>query len=129
MELLVALFAGVMGAAMAGIWARDIASGVGFDASQGLLKAREIDTEDLMIWHWLAEFGTAGLLMVGALFLVVDVAVAEPVMLLGLGALAYTSSNSLGWSLARPDRRSYVYPMAIGLIGAIISATILILDF
>jgi hypothetical protein len=129
MELLIALFAGVMGAAMAGIWARDIASGVGYDASEGLLKSREIDTEDLMMWHWLAEFGTAGLLMLGAILLVVDAAVAEPVMLLGLGALAYTSSNSLGWSLARPDRRSYAYPMAIGLIGAIISAAILILDF
>ena len=129
MDMLIALFAGVMGAAMAGIWARDIASGVGYDATEGLLRARETDTEDLMIWHWLAEFGTAGLLMVGALFLVVGAALAEAVMLLGLGALAYTSANSLGWSLARPDRRSYVYPMAIGLIGAIISAALLILGF
>jgi len=128
-ELLIALFAGIMGAAMAGIWARDIASGVGYDATQGFLHARETDTEDLMIWHWLAEFGTAGMLMIGALFLVIDAALAQPVMLLALGALAYTSANSLGWSLARPDRRSYVYPMAIGLVGAIISAAILILNF
>ncbi len=129
MDMLIALFAGIMGAAMAGIWARDIASGVGYDASQGFLHARETDTEDLMIWHWLAEFGTAGTLMVGALFLIIDAALAEPVMLLGLGALAYTSANSLGWSLARPDRRSYVYPMAIGLVGAVISVGILLLDF
>jgi hypothetical protein len=127
MELLIALFAGIMGAAMAGIWARDIASGVGYDASQGFLHARENETEDLMFWHWLAEFGTAGLLMLGALLLVVGAALATPLMLLALGALAYTSSNSLGWSLARPERRSYVYPMAIGLVGAIISAMALML--
>ena len=127
MDIVVALFGGIMGAAMAGIWARDIASGVGYDASDGLLHARENDTEDLMIWHWLAEFGTAGLLMLGAMLLMFGTALGEPVMLLGLGALTYTSSNSLGWSLARPDRRTYVYPMAIGLVGAIISAGVLIL--
>lgn len=127
MDLLVALFGGIMGAAMAGIWARDIASGIGYDASDGLLRARETDTDDLMIWHWIAEFGTAGLLMLGAMLLVVGAAIGEPVMLLGLGALAYTSANSLGWSLARPDRRSYVYPMAIGLVGAIIGAALLVL--
>ena len=126
MDLLIALFAGIMGAAMAGIWARDIASGVGYDATDGFLRAREVDTEDLMIWHWLAEFGTAGLLMLGAMLLVVGAALGEAVMLLGLGALGYTSANSLGWSLARPDRRSYVYPMGIGLIGAVISAALLL---
>lgn len=126
MEILIALFAGVMGAAMAGIWARDIASGIGYDASQGFLRARENDTEDLMIWHWLAEFGTAGMLMFGAMLLVFGAALAEPVMLIGMGALAYTSANSLGWALARPDRRSYAYPMAIGLVGAVISVALLL---
>ncbi len=126
MEILIALFAGIMGAAMAGIWARDIATGIGYDASQGFLHARETDTEDLMIWHWLAEFGTAGILMFGAMLLVFGAALAEPVMLLGLGALAYTSANSLGWALARPERRSYAYPMAIGLVGSGISAALLL---
>ena len=51
MDILVALFAGIMGAAMAGIWARDIASGVGYDVSEGWLHAREHETEDLMIWR------------------------------------------------------------------------------
>ena len=37
MELLVAVFAGIMGAAMGGVWTRDILNGVGFDASGGLL--------------------------------------------------------------------------------------------
>ena len=127
MEILVAMFAGVMGAAMAGIWARDIMSGHGFDAPHGLLRAREADSDDLMIWHWAAEFGTAAVLILGAFLLVFNAALAEPIMLIGLGGLMYTSANSLGWSLAAPERAPYVLPMAGGLVGGIISATVLIL--
>ena len=127
MEILVALFGGVMGAAMAGIWARDIMSGHGFDAPHGLLRAREADSDDLMIWHWAAEFGTALTLIAGAFLIMINAALAEPIMLLGLGGLLYTSTNSLGWSLASPERQSYVYPMAAGLVGGLISAAVLIL--
>ncbi len=127
MEILVALFGGIIGAAMAGVWARDILSGHGFDAPQGLLKAREADSDDLMIWHWAAEFGTAFVLIAGAFLLLTGAAVAEMVMLVGLGGLLYTSANSLGWSLAAPERRPYVYPMAAGLIGGLICAVVLIL--
>ena len=127
MEILVALFAGLVGAAMAGIWARDIMSGHGFDAPHGLLRAREADSDDLMIWHWAAEFGTALVLIAGAFLLLTGAAVAEAVMLVGLGGLLYTSTNSLGWSLAAPERRPYVYPMAAGLIGGLISVVVLVL--
>jgi hypothetical protein len=125
-DLLIALFAGVMGAAMAGIWARDIMSGHGFDAPHGLLRAREADSDDLMMWHWAAELGTAVLLVGGAFLMLTNAAIAEAVMLLALGALAYTSTNSLGWSLAAPQRRPYVLPMAGGLVGAVISAVVLV---
>ncbi len=127
MEFLVAVFAGVMGAAMAGIWARDIMSGHGYDAPEGLLRAREADSDDLMIWHWAAEFGTAFVLIAGAFLIMINAALAEPIMLLGLGGLMYTSTNSLGWAWAAPERAPYVWPMAAGLIGGIISATVLIL--
>jgi hypothetical protein len=127
MEVVVALFAGVIGAAMAGIWTRDILNGVGFDGSLGLLRARESETDDLMIWHWLAEYGTAGLLVLGAILLLAGAALAVPITLLGLGALIYTSANSLGWALARPERRAYAIPMAIGLVGGLISAALLLL--
>jgi hypothetical protein len=80
-----------------------------------------------MIWHWAAEFGTAFVLIAGAFLILINAALAEPIMLLGLGGLMYTSTNSLGWSLAAPERAPYVYPMAGGLIGAIVSATVLIL--
>jgi hypothetical protein len=127
MDILVAIFGGVMGAAMAGIWARDILSGHGYDAPHGLLRAREADSDDLMIWHWAAEFGTALVLIAGAFLIMINAALAEPIMLLGLGGLMYTSTNSLGWSLAAPERVPYVYPMAGGLIGAIVSAAVLVL--
>ena len=127
MDILVAIFAGVIGAAMAGIWARDIMSGHGYDAPHGLLRAREADSDDLMIWHWAAEFGTAIVLIAGAFLIMINAALAEPIMLLGLGGLMYTSTNSLGWALAAPERAPYVYPMAAGLIGGIISAAVLII--
>ena len=127
MHILVAIFAGVMGAAMAGIWARDILSGHGFDAPHGLLRAREADSDDLMIWHWAAEFGTAFVLVAGAFLLMIGAALAEPIMFIGLGGLMYTATNSLGWALAAPERSPYVLPMAAGLVGGIISATVLIL--
>ena len=127
MELLVALFAGVIGAAMAGIWVRDIMSGHGYDAPHGLLRAREADSDDLMVWHWAAEFGTAIALVAGAFLILINAAIAEPIMLLALGGLMYTSTNSLGWSLAAPQRRNYVLPMSAGLVGGIISAAVLIL--
>ena len=48
---------------------------------------------------------------------------APVVAAIGAGALLYTSVNSLGWSLARPDRRPYAMPMlagaAIGLVAAV----------
>ena len=77
MEILVAGFAGVMGAAMAGVWARDIMSGHGYDAPDGLLRAREADSDDLMIWHWAAEFGTALVLIAGAFLIMINAALAE----------------------------------------------------
>jgi hypothetical protein len=49
--------------------------------------------------------------------LLADIGWGEPVSLLGLGACAYTSVNSLGWALARADRRRYSAPMFVGAVG------------
>ena len=35
-----------------------------------------------------------------------------------LGALWYTSTNSLGWATGPSDRRAYAIPMVIGLVGS-----------
>ncbi len=127
MEILVAMFAGIVGAANAGIWARDIMSGHGYDAPHGLLRAREADSDDLMIWHWIAELATSLSLIAAAFLIMINAALAVPIMLLALGALMYTSTNSLGWALAAPERAPYVWPLALSLIGGIVSATVLIL--
>jgi hypothetical protein len=126
MEVVVALFMAVMGVAMAGIWTLDIRASRGFEAPSGLLRAREAGTGSLMVWHWSAEFGTAATLVVAALALLVEAAIAVPIALVGLGALAYTSCNSLAWALARPERRAYGVPMLVGLVGAIVAVILLL---
>jgi hypothetical protein len=121
MEVFVALFALVMGVAMAAIWTLDIRAGRGFESSGRLIHAREVGTGSRLIWHWLAEYGTATTLIVAGLLLLLDAAVALPVAFIGLGALAYSACNSLSWALARPERRLYAVPMVVGLCGALIS--------
>ncbi len=98
---MVALFALVMGIAMAGIWTLDIRAGRGFEPSAGLIHAREVGTGSRLVWHWLAEYGTAATLIVAGLLLLMDAALALPVAFIGLGALAYSACNSLSWALAR----------------------------
>ena len=94
MDTLVAIFGGVIGAAMAGIWARDILSGHGYDAPNGLLRAREADSDDLMIWHWAAEFGTAFVLIAGAFLILINPALAEPLIPVGLAASSAPRGSS-----------------------------------
>jgi hypothetical protein len=126
MEVVVAVFVLVMGVAMAAIWTLDIRAGRGFEPSGRLIHAREVGTRSRLIWHWLAEYGTAATLIVAGLLLLMDAALALPVAFLGLGALAYSACNSLSWALARPERRPYAIPMVVGLIGALISVASLL---
>lgn len=128
MELVIGLFAVIMGGGIAVIWSIDIASGRGFDRTHGWLRAREEDSGSLMLPHWLAEYGTAVLLGLSGLLLIATAPAGEPVALVALGALAYTSCNSLGWSLARRDRFAYAVPMLIGLTGSLLALTALALS-
>ena len=45
--------------------------------------------------------------------------------MVSLGALAYTSLNSLNWALAERKRLPYAIPMYVGLTGAGLSIGIL----
>jgi hypothetical protein len=45
---------------------------------------------------------------------------------IALGALGYTSLNSLSWVLADPTRAAYGIPMAVGLAGALIGILLLL---
>jgi hypothetical protein len=59
MEVFVALFALVMGVAMAAIWTLDIRAGRGFESSGRLIHAREVGTGSRLILDWPAEYGAA----------------------------------------------------------------------
>jgi hypothetical protein len=121
MSLAIGVFAVVMGIAMAAIWSLDIRAGRGFVAPDGRLRARETSTGSLMAWHWLAEYGTAVALVVGGVLLLADAALGGSVALAALGALAYTSCNSLAWALASRERRPYAIPMLVGLGGSLVA--------
>lgn len=124
----VALFMVAMGAGIGTIWAIDMARSPEVDRTHGLLRARDASTRSLLVPHWLAEYGTAIVLVAGGLPLLLGAGAGSWTWLIpvGLGALAYTSLNSLGWALADGARVAYAVPMVIGLVGAIVSLVLLI---
>jgi hypothetical protein len=125
-QTVVGLFALVMGVAIAATWTLDLVRGR-VDLSAGPFRAREGGDGPLLWPHWLAEYGTAGALVVGGAGLLAGVAWGEPMVLLGLGACVYTSVNSLGWAFAERARRPYAVPMLIGAVGGLASGTALVL--
>jgi hypothetical protein len=124
----IGMFMVVMGLGMAAIWTVDIVRSPEVDRDQGLLKARDRSTGSLLVPHWLAEYGTAALLLIGgsALLLGIDAGAWTWAVGAGLGALAYSALNSLGWALADRTRTGYAVPMLVGLAGAIVSLVLLI---
>lgn len=119
MEPAVAVFALVMGAGIAGLWSADLVRGR-VDLSRGAARSRDADSGSLLLPHWLAEFATAGALLAGGVGLLSGFGWAVVLTAAGLGACAYTSVNSLGWALARPERRPYAVPMLVGAVGSLL---------
>lgn len=121
MPLIVGLFMVVMGIGIAGIWTIDIMRNPEIDRSRGLVRARD-RAGSVMLPHWIAEYATAALCLVGGIALVLGwtSGPAPSLVPVALGALGYTSLNSLSWVLADRSRWSYMIPMAIGLVGALI---------
>ena len=118
----------IMGTGIAGLWTVDILRSPEVDRSRGLLRARDRSSGSLLVPHWLAEYGTACLLLAGGAGLTGRLAPGAWSWLvpLALGALAYTSLNSLGWVLADRGRAAYGIPMALGLAGALVAAALLL---
>jgi hypothetical protein len=109
------------GLAMAGIWTVDISKGV---LQDGFWKSREGD--DRLFWpHLIAEYATAASLLAGAYGLYTAAPWGESAAFISLGALAYTATSNLSWSLAKKKRLSYAVPMLIGLSGSVVSIAIL----
>lgn len=122
METIVAVLMIVMGAGIAAIWTKDIASGEKVDLSEGFLRAREGEDGSLLWPHWVAEYATAAALIVGGLGLLTHSEWGPPLAALAVGALFYTSMNSLGWAFARRDRLSYAVPMIAGVAVSLLGA-------
>ena len=118
----------ICGLAILGVWTVDIIRGDKIDKREGLLKARDPENDSLMLPHWIAEYATAFGLLAGAYGLFTHLGWAEEVALLSLGALLYTSVNSLSWALAKRERLSYAIPMGLSVIGAGTSLVLLFLD-
>lgn len=126
MSSLVGGFIVVMGVSIALTWARDMRSSPEVDRSAGLLRARDRRDGSLFLPHWIAEYATSLGLVVGGIGLIADVGWAEKISLVALGALTYTSVNSLGWTLALRSRRPYAIPMLVGAIGGVLSIVVLL---
>jgi len=116
----------VMGVAIAGIWTRDIITAEQLDITAGRIRARDPHAGTLMLPHWIAEYATAISLLAGAAGLLAGAAWATPLGLVALGALVYTSINSLGWVLAERARTLYGVPMVVGAIGGLAGIIVLL---
>lgn len=125
MDGAVAIFMILMGISIGVVWTRDIASGERIDRSAGWWRARE-PGGPLLLPHWIAEYGTAVALITAGAGLAAGAGWGRMLAAVALGALAYTSINSLGWALAEPDRRTYGIPMAVGAVGSLLAVIVLL---
>jgi hypothetical protein len=127
MGLIVGVFLVVMGTGIAGIWTMDIMRDPEIDRSRGPLRARD-RAGSVMLPHWIAEYATALLCLLGGLGVVLGWTSAawSWVVAIALGALGYTSLNSLSWVLADRTRLAYGIPMVIGLVGTLIAIVLLL---
>jgi hypothetical protein len=125
-EIVIAPFMLVMAVGIAAIWTGDIRAGRGYESSRGLLAARDPVNGNRMLPHWLAEYTTAVALVIGAAALMLHWSAADALAAFAMGALCYTSLNSLAWVLGAPERRAYALPMIVGLIGGLVSITLVV---
>ena len=114
----------VMGFGIAIIWAMDIIKGK--FSHMGHFFRWSNDGGDLMWPHITAEYLTATGLIAAGMGALAGLDWAPPLSLVMLGALCYTSLNSLGWVFADKKRLPYGIPMVFGLLGGIASLVILI---
>jgi hypothetical protein len=126
-EPVIAGFMILMGVGIGAVWTLDITRrSPEVDWSAGLFRARTASDGTPLLPHWIAEYGTAAALVTGAIGLVTEQGWGTFLALAALGALVYTSVNSLGWTLARPERRAYAAPMLLGAAGGVLSIAALL---
>jgi hypothetical protein len=127
MTTVVAGFMVVMALGIAGMWTVDILRSPEIDRTRGLVRARDRNGS-VMLPHWIAEYGTALLLLVGGLGLLLGWPAGAWGWLVpaGLGALAYTGLNSQAWVLADRSRTAYGIPIAVGFVGAVVALALIL---
>jgi hypothetical protein len=118
------IFMIVMGAGMILIWMLDVANGRFRD--QGNILDWKTEGGDRIWLHLLAEYITAGLLVAGGIGLLGQNGWGYKLAFVALGALGYTSLNSLAWTFAVRSRIAYSIPILFGLAGSITSIIILL---
>jgi hypothetical protein len=119
-ETVVPIYMIVQGAAIAAIWTADIASGT---LADGFFSAKE---NGVLYWpHITAEYITAAGLAAGGIAALTGAGWAGAAAYAALGALLYTSLNSLNWALAEKKRLPYAVPMFVGLFGSVASMVLL----
>jgi len=114
------------GMSLVGIWTIDLINGEKIDKSDGLLKMKDKTTGQILMPHLIAEYSTGACLLAGAYGLYAEKPWGKDVAMLGLGALMYTSMNSLSWVLTEKERYVYGIPMVFTLTGSGISLVFLL---
>lgn len=118
-SLIIPIFMILTGIGMMTIWALDIAGGK--FKEQGHFFHWRNEGGDRLWLHIVAEYLTAAALIAGGIGLTGGWPWGLNVSLVALGALAYTSINSLSWVFAQKGRLSYGMPIMVSLAGSIIS--------
>lgn len=109
----------IIGSAIIIIWFADLNNNPEVDLKNGLFKAREKGSNNILCFHLVAEFITGILLITGGITILLHEHELMFLVYFASGSLFYTSLNSLSWAFAYPGRYMYAYPMIIGLVVSI----------
>ncbi len=124
--MILSFFLIMCGASIIIIWIMNLRKNPDIDLSAGFFRAREKDSKNLFWFHIVAEFFTGLLLIVSGIIIISRNINSLPIVHFALGALFYSSLNSLGWAFAYRERYFYATPMTIGLVISLVSIIIMI---
>lgn len=125
-SMIISFFLIMCGTSIIIIWIMSFFKNPDADLSAGFFKSREKNSGNLFWFHIVAEFITGVILIASGIILLFRDLNSYPIVYFALGALFYSSLNSLGWAFAYRDRYKYAIPMMIGLFISIVSIIILI---
>jgi len=114
------------GCSLISIWTIDLIKGDKIDRSDGFFRIKDKTTGQILFPHLVAEYSTGLCLITGAYGLHKNKPWGKDLSMIGLGALLYTSTNSLSWVLTDKNRLVYGIPMVISFIGGGISISFLL---